>query len=337
MYEIKAMNERLTFSWGHIIAFIALIAVSYVSFVGFTYLTAGNFLFGAIGMGVTDIVFIFVFIGAQQLKASGSAMRKKIRWERVLIFGSPLIFAAGMVAMSHFWSVQSRNDDVVANFNGALNHGKGIFTEYETYANGRLTNYGKSLDKIVAERLTNPTNYLKAGFTPGQEAMQKANMMEVLRLQLLSTNYDSLKNLANKWIDNANEGASTFNVFLIGNTEEISRALTNWETQLKDFSKKKLSNEEILFGVTDFESTSGSAAAQEIRNLGQSFTKQQIPTVNAIIFGVIVYLMMIFPYFIQERHSKSVYTLGGQRKDPDAFEEVKTKEKYKEDSDFPIF
>ena len=65
------MNEKLQFSWGHIIAFLALIAVSYISFVGFTYLTNGNFTFALIGMGITDIVYILFFIGAQQMKASG--------------------------------------------------------------------------------------------------------------------------------------------------------------------------------------------------------------------------------------------------------------------------
>ena len=81
------MNEKLQFSWGHIIAFLALIAVSYISFVGFTYLTNGNFTFALVGMGITDIVFILFFIGAQQMKASGVKMKSKIIWERIFIFG----------------------------------------------------------------------------------------------------------------------------------------------------------------------------------------------------------------------------------------------------------
>lgn len=344
------MNDRLRFSWGHIIAFVALIVVSYTSFVGFTYLTAGNFIAGAVGMGVTDIFFIFVFIGAQQLKASGMRMRKKIVWERILIFGSPLIFIAGMIAMSHFWTVRSQEEEVVADFNNSLSNGKKIFSDYEAYANARIEAYDKNLSQIISRRASNPSLYRQAGFTQGIDSVQKANMLEVLRLQLLSNNYDSLKNLAVEWTDYANQGASTFNVFLLGNTREISEALSNWEARLKEFSAKKLSNEQLLAPVKDFESNAGSAAARQISDLGQRFTRQRVPTVNAIIFGVIIYLMMIFPYLIQDRHSKSVYGLvsgagrkGARRRknhpEPDGFDsdEGTIEHKYDEDDEFPSF
>lgn len=306
------MNERLRFSWGHIIAFIALIIVSYVSFVGFTYLSNGNFIFGACGMAVTDIMFLFVFIGAQQLKSSEKGFAKKIKWERALIFGSPLIFAAGMVAMSHFWTVKSRNDAVVDQFNNALTHGQGIFDEYKAYANNRIETYSKNLDKIISMKNSNPILFRQAGFQAGLENMQKENMVEVLKLQLLNGNYDSLQLLANKWIEKAHNGASTLNVFLLGNTREIRDALINWENQLKGFTEKRLSNEQLLGEVAAFETTSGSTAAREIDSLESSFTRQAIPTWSAIVFGIIIYLMMIFPYFIQERHSKSVYRLMGK-------------------------
>lgn len=343
------MNERLRFSWGHIIAFIALIVVSYTSFVGFTYLTGGNFIYGAVGMAVTDIVFIFIFIGAQQLKASGVKMKKKLVWERILVFGSPLVFVAGMISMSHFWTVRDQEDEVVADFNNSLSNGKAIFDDYETYANNRIEAYDRSLSQIIAEGRTNPDLYRKAGFTPGIEEVQKENMVEVLRMQLLSSNFDSLRNLATTWIDNANEGASTFNVFLLGNTREISEALKNWETQLMEMSRKKLSNEELIAPVREFDTTAGSAASRQIYDLGVRFTRQRIPTVAAVIFGLIIYFMMIFPYLIQERHSKSVYSLsGGKEKggknrkgDPDAdpFEmaEGENESKVEEENDFPVF
>lgn len=344
------MNERLKFSWGHIIAFIALIAVSYTSFVGFTYLTNGSFVSGAIGMALTDIVFIFIFIGAQQLKSSGVKMKKKIVWERILIFGSPLIFVVGMVSMSHFWTVRSQNDEVVETFNTALNSGKSIFDDYEKYANTRIDNYQNNLTRIIAGRESNPDLYRRAGFTPGIENVQKDNMVEVLKLQLLSSNYDSLKNLALTWIEDANQGASTYNVFLLGNTREISEALTNWENQLKGLTTKKLSNEQLNGPVADFDTNAGSAAGRQIESIGHKFTSQKIPTAGAVIFGVAIYLMMIFPYFIQDRHSKSVYHLVGKgnrgskkdkvnasaSEDFDNFDS-KTEHKYTEDNEFPSF
>ena len=44
------MDEQLKFSWGHIIAFLALIFISYITFVGEVYKTDGDFTKAAITM-----------------------------------------------------------------------------------------------------------------------------------------------------------------------------------------------------------------------------------------------------------------------------------------------
>lgn len=305
------MNEKLQFSWGHIIAFLALIAVSYISFVGFTYLTNGDFSFALIGMGITDIVYILFFIGAQQMKASGVKMKRKIIWERIFIFGSPVIFIAGMISMSHFWTVKSQNDEIVTTFKNSINSSKQLFTDYEEYSNQRIEIYHTNLSKIIANRSVDPTTYKNAGFEDAKATIQKDNMVETLRLQLLSQNYDSLKIVANKWIDDASQGASTWNVFLLGNTREIKEALGNWESQLKSFSAKEMSNEAILEGVNHFQSNGAQNAILGIDSLTASFTTQKFPTLASIIFGIVIYLMLLFPYFIQDRHTKNVYRLSG--------------------------
>lgn len=305
------MNEKLQFSWGHIIAFLALIAVSYISFVGFTYLTNGNFTYALIGMGLTDIIYIIFFIGAQQMKASGVKMHRKIIWERIFIFGSPIVFIIGMISMSHFWSVKSQNDEIVSTFTNSINGAKQLFTDYENYSDLRIETYSKLLNQIIANKGTDPQTFRKAGFEDDKANIQKENMVETLRLQLLSQNYDSLKTVAIKWIDNANQGASTWNVFLLGNTREIKAALGNWENQLKSFSAKELSNEALKYEVPKFSSSGAQSAIVGIDGLTSSFTTQKFPNIAAIAFGVIIYLMLLFPYFLQDRHTKSIYRLVG--------------------------
>ena len=110
------MNETLKFSWGHIVAFMALIAVCYVSFVGYAYLSGGNFYFAIAGMILTAIVYFSLFIGVQFLEASGNKIEKKILWERILVFGSPFIFAGCMAGIAHFWTIKSQDDQIVASF-----------------------------------------------------------------------------------------------------------------------------------------------------------------------------------------------------------------------------
>lgn len=305
------MNEKLQFSWGHIIAFLALIAVSYISFVGFTYLTNGNFTFALIGMGITDIVFIIFFIGAQQMKASGVKMSRKIIWERIFIFGSPVVFIAGMFSMSHFWTVRSQNDEIVSTFTTSINDARQLFSDYENYSNTRIGNYEKGLNRIIANKESDKRTFIEAGFEDNKANIQKDNMIETLRLQLLSQNYDSLQNVAIKWIDEAGHGASTWNVFLLGNTREIRNALANWENQLKSFSTKEMSNESLTGNVSHFQSDGVKNAIAGIESLTVSFTKQGFPTIGAIIFGIVIYLMLLFPYILQDRHTKNIYRIIG--------------------------
>ena len=350
------MNEKLQFSWGHIIAFLALIVVSYISFVGFTYLTNGNFTFALIGMGITDIVFIIFFIGAQQVKSSGVKMRRKIIWERIFIFGSPVVFIAGMISMSHFWTVRSQNDEIVSTFTTSINDARQLFSDYENYSNTRIENYENGLNRIIANKESDKRTFIQAGFEDNKANIQKDNMIETLRLQLLSQNYDSLQNVAEKWIDEASQGASTWNVFLLGNTREIKDALCNWENQLKSFSAKEMSNESTTGTVDRFQSNGAKNAIAGIDSLTTSFITQQFPTLAAIIFGIVIYLMLLFPYFIQDRHTKNVYRLTGSESktkhkkvkssrsrksissddSDDSIEEVETLN-FEEDNDYPSF
>lgn len=71
------MDEQLKFSWGHIIAFLALIFISYITFVGVVYRTDGDFTKAAVTMVVVDIVLVVVFIGSQMAKATAHKISKK--------------------------------------------------------------------------------------------------------------------------------------------------------------------------------------------------------------------------------------------------------------------
>lgn len=300
------MNEKLKFSWGHIIAFLALVIVSYVSFVGYTYLTDGNFTFALVGMIVTDVVFLAVFIGAQLMKSSGQKIRKKLVWERILIFGSPLVFAAFMTGFAHFWTIKTQDEELVGAFKNSINNSRQLFSDYETYSHQRIADYSDMLDKIIRNKAKDPKSFKEAGFTDGLEAIQKQNMIDILQLQLMSDNYTKLKTSAEQWIDKASEGASTWNVFIIGNTYEIKDALTNWEEELQGFASQKMKNEEMASQVSSFESMGAMTAKEGLDRMTASFKELEYPNWQAVVFGVLLYLLLLFPYFIQQRHGRQV-------------------------------
>ena len=301
------MNEHLKFSWGHIIAFLAIIAVSYTTFTGVTYLTGGNFKTAGVVTALTDVVLLFFFIGAQSLKATDHKFGVRICVERALIFLSPLIFIAAMVPHSHFWTVFGRNKEIVDSFTNAIKSSKQMFTDYEVYSDVRKTDYESTLTDII-----NSGHGGSDGFIKGKEQVHKRNMMRTLDLQLRSSNYDNLKDLALKWINDADEGASTLNVFLIGNVRQIKESIHGWNDQLVEFSGKKMSNEEEAgLSVQTFAGSNESLdkVDTELDNLNKNFSSMGAPSILAIVTAVILYLMLLFPYCLQDRHTKSLMRL----------------------------
>ena len=309
------MNEQLKFSWGHIIAFLALIVLSYITFVGVTYKTDGNFMKASIAMIVIDIVLLVVFIGAQMLKATTKKFAKRIWVERVFIFGSPIVFLFCMLPFYHFGTVQSQNGEIVGHFTDAIQASKQMFSDYDSYSKERIANYEHMLDRVINNQSIRPREFTSCGFTKGSEQIQKGNMVKALRLQLISENYDSLKTEATKWIESSSNGASTWNVFLLGNTKEIKKAIHEWSIQLANFSSHKMNNEEFsgYNQVSTFSEVSESLTSVDagLDGLTDKFTGTAFPPIGSILGSIVLYFALLFPYFLQDRHTKSQLRLLG--------------------------
>ena len=287
-----AINKTLKFSWGHIIAFIALIFISYVSFMGITYFTDGNFQDAGLGVFIINMVLIVFFIIPQRLKAADVKFGRKIIFERLLLFLSPFFFVATMVPYSHFWTVFEKRMQVETIFSESITATKGMFDSYEEYANKRIGDYDA---KLLGSKT---------------KAQSRANKVDALKLQLIADNYDALKENAFEWIDNA-EGATIWNVFLIGNIKKIEGAIESWNISLNEFSEKIMTDEPE--GVEPYTSSvPGVVAAKEkLDSLRSFYTRTGMPTALAIGIAVLLYLMLLLPYIIQSRNPKSVYRLVG--------------------------
>lgn len=295
-----AVNKRqsqlfstLRFSWGHIIAFIALVLVSYLTFMGAAYFMGGDFWIGLATMGGIDALLLTLILVPQLCKASPRNFQRNIKWERFLIFGSPVIFIIAMLPALHFWTVHARNQRIVDGFTSSINASRQVFTDFDAYANARLEAYAKQLDA-----------------DPNLKPYQRQNMLETLRLQLLSDNFSNLHTDANAWIDRANQGASTWNVFLLGNIEQIRSAIEGWDGQLRSSAMRRMSNEA---STTQFDSQGGRQALQGLDNLDSDFTQAAFPPILGIVCILLIYVMLMTPYMIQVRNPKSHYTL---RHDP---------------------
>ena len=287
-------NKTLKFSWGHIIAFVAIIFLSYVMYMGAFYSNGGDFMQAAIVVAVLDFFLLLTFIGAQVLKGSDTHFQRSLVIERILIVLCPFAFVAAMVSYNHFWNVLSERDQIEDRFNASISSAKEMFVDYETYSNTRLSHYDGVLDSLISNgRITE---------------LSKANYLKALELQLLSENTDNLKDLAIEWVDDANSGASVWNAFLIGNIDQITSAIKGWQVALTDFSTPVLSNE-TLYGnkVETFEMSGGSfdESMHELQELSKIYVTTKGINVNAIWTGVILCLMLIFPYLLQTRNTRA--------------------------------
>lgn len=291
-----AINETLKFSWGHIIAFIALIFISYVSFMGITYLTDGDFLYAGLGVLIINLVLIIFFIIPQILKGTDEKFSRKIIFERILFFSAPVFFIAVMVPYAHFWTVFEHRTEVESTFSESIKTTKEMFDSYEVYANNRIKDY----DKKLAQNKT--------------ASVHRTNEVEALRLQLIADNYDALKNSAIEWVDNAS-GATVWNVFMIGNIKKIEAAIESWNKSLNKFSSKKMTDEPD--GVEAFSSSDPSVttAKSNLNDLRSVYTTMGTPTILAIGIGLLLYLLLLFPYIIQSRNTKSTFRLIGSEGD----------------------
>lgn len=285
-----AINETLKFSWGHIIAFVALIFISYLSFMGITYLLDGNFLYAGIGVMIIDLILILFFIVPQILKGTDEKFRKKIVFERILFFTAPIFFIITMIPYAHFWTVFENRTEVESTFSESIKTTKGMFESYEVYANNRIQEYEKKLKKSK------------------NETIHSYNEIEALRLQLIADNYEALKKSAIKWIDNASN-ATVWNVFMIGNINKIEKAIDNWNKSLNKFSSKIMTDEPE--GVETFSSLDPSVitAKNNLNSLRSVYTTKEPPTIIAIACALLLYFLLSIPYIIQKRNTKSTYRL----------------------------
>lgn len=293
-------NETLKFSWGHIIAFIALIFISYVAYMGDFYMNGGDFKSAALEVLLINIALLITFIGAQIYKGADKKFNRSIIIERVLICLTPFAFIMAMVPYNHFWNVFDQREQIETQFNAAINASKQMFVDYDAYANDRIATYQQTLE------------------TKKNDGLQRETYVHTLQLQLLSQNTDSLKNQAMKWIDNANQDASVWNAFLVGNIQNISDAITRWNQTLISYSEPILSNETVRGNEVkafDADNTSIKIAISDLKSLTNIYEKRGGINLISIITAIVLFLMLLFPYFLQKRNTRAngLYFLLPQR------------------------
>lgn len=299
------MNRRLRFSWGHIVAFLALIFIAYVVFMGATYFTIGNYYVGLITMGCCILLIVLTILGAQVLKGVDKKFHRSIIWERILIAFSPLIICIVGIPFSHFWTVQSAEDKIIEHFKSAVNSSMGIFSDYESYSQERISQLKTNLSKSNKdEQIIN-------------------NRVNELTLFLNNSLAQSIEE-AKAWICKVNKDSSIWNIFLFGNISTIESAVNQWTESLNEHSAKSLSSEKepILFSTDNPNKEKVLSGLACLKSIYQTTGR---PNALAILTLLVCYMMLLCPYFVQERHSRSVEAFFGKKNKKSIFVDKETK------------
>lgn len=304
-----AINETLKFSWGHIIAFLALIFISYVSFMGLTYWTDGDFLIAGIGVAIIDALLLCFFLGVQVTKSVEKKFAKRVIVERILLCLTPFVMYLCMLPQNHFWTVYEQRQEIETQFSSSIEQAKEMFESYESYASTRIDNY----DRLLAKKKVS--------------GVSRANKVEALTLQLKSDNYYNLKTSATEWINKAT-GATVWNVFMLANIKTINDAVEDWNQKLTTMSENALSDEG---NIQSFDSNSAvvSAVKSGLESLKSIYTVRRDAQSYCWFIMLLCYFMLLAPYLIQRRNTKSLYTLVGNKSSESRIEKIQRQYKAK--------
>lgn len=312
------MYKNLKFSWAHILAFLAVIFIGYVSFVGLTYMIDDGFIKPSLYTFIIILILLVWFIGAQQLKGvdNNFSFKKCIIAERFLIATCPLIFVVCMIPLNHAFLVSSQSERIETTFKEAIKSSTKMFEDYDIYSKDRISNYKDCLIRVKDNRNIKPSVYDEIGFSGKNDDKKVALEVQILTKQL-TANYDSLRIEANQWINSVDRDANVWNVFFIGNVKEIKMAIVDWRNQMVEVSGKilkceiELSREEVQkFDAND---ENIEYIVQRLDGLSEIYKNAEGLSNSSIIIGVILFILLLFPYFIQSRNGVSTYKLFGRR------------------------
>ena len=317
---MNTINHRIKpTALAQVVAVVTAILVAYITFMGLVYLTRGKLELSA--LSALGIGFTWVMLGlrAQQMKGAENHFASNIVKERIALMALAVVLLVPAVPFCHFFTVAASERQVTRQFGDALAEVMPMFDEYDSIADQRIALYRKRMAGVKGSQ---SKNYSKYGFGKHREGatddavdVMRGNMVQTLTTLLKPEAHDSLRHDAYRWVEKADAGASTWNVFLLGNTRLTAQAIDSWQKAMDSSLRQHLYNE-AKTDTTGFVSAHAAIAMEKLRLLTECCAAHAVPPFHAILLFLAAMAVMLFPYWLQTRHSKSWERLRGRKRGP---------------------
>lgn len=290
------MHEKLKFSFGHILAFLALIFIGYITFTGVTYYTQGSYFIGGIVAVVIIVVLLILLFRLQLLKSVNAHFEEKVVHERATFTLLTAACLASFIPFSHFWSVKSHEDSIVASYKNSFNTSRQLFLNYDSYCEKRIATYDSILHHSTHSQVINDV------------------LLKGLKMQLQPQKFLDLEEDFRSWLGRSEKGASIWNVFLVGNVNKLCESMAAWDTTMHQQSSIRIQGEPIATSAPFTRKQQIETSIFQLQDSIPYYTAFHFPTGESWISGVMAFAMLYLPWGIQRRSPKSLVTFLGKRK-----------------------
>ena len=240
--------------------------------------------------------------------------------ERLLFFLLPVVLGFCLQPINYALNVFADADEIEERFVESINSTEEMFAKYEEYCEIRIENYENFLKKLKDEKSLDPAIYQEIGFDGSHDDMKIETEIATLNRQLKGImNYQRLDTLAENWVNKVNNKTSVLNVFLLGDINAVETAINEWSGDLESFSDKILSTEKY-YGVpahkfdNDDEYINGIVRELNVlRDIYNPASGRYELNFWTILVGIIMWFVLIIPWYMQDRHGANAYNIIGSR------------------------
>ncbi len=286
--------QKSSFNFATVFSLMVLFVFAYIAYLGMVYWQQGNQILPiALSLLLIVLVALCVFVMCKS---------KATRWRNVgrvgqWTFGFLVLvaFVAGSVPFTNFLRVLSDSDHIKTMVNTTCDKAIGIDADYEAYVDKRIADYRSSLSRIASGKANRPSVYqLCMGTAPGATDEQRINnLAKSLRSRLLPDSAANVIKERHQWLERA-KNENVMNPLTPANVNKVSSCVDNWVVNYRELSKVSYQGEENVpeFQVSEFDNS--------LRQLIQTYSTLQAPSIVALLIALVCFVIMLFPYWITE-------------------------------------